>query len=50
LRAFVGAGVRPWPRANRSLASRLPRWLSKGTRRASLLKKLEALERCRTAA
>lgn len=46
LRAYVGAVNRPrTPGQNKSLASRLPKWLKKGTRRAGLLRALAALER-----
>jgi len=46
LRAFVGAGVRPrTPGANGSLASRLPTWITKGTRRPNILRALAALKR-----
>jgi hypothetical protein len=46
LREFVGAGIRPrTPHANGSLASRLPAWISKGTRRQNVLRGLAALKR-----
>jgi hypothetical protein len=46
LRAYIGAGNRPrTPSRNGSLASRLPQWLKKGTRRAGLLRAITALER-----
>jgi len=46
LRSFVEAGVRPrTPGANGSLASRLPAWITKGTRRPNILRALAALKR-----
>jgi hypothetical protein len=46
LRAFIGAGIRPkTPHANASLASRLPAWMKKATRRAHLLKGIASLEK-----
>jgi hypothetical protein len=46
LREFVRAGIRPrTPHANGSLASRLPAWIMKGTRRPSVLRALAALKR-----
>jgi predicted RNA-binding Zn-ribbon protein involved in translation (DUF1610 family) len=46
LKDFVRAGIRPRSRhANGSLASRLPSWIAKGTRRANVLKHLETLAR-----
>ena len=46
IKAFVAALVRVrTPHANGSLASRMPSWISKGTRRESLLKTIAAMER-----
>lgn len=46
LKRFVQATIRPrTPGWNGSLASRLPSWLTKGTRRPNVLKNIEALER-----
>lgn len=46
LKEFVRAMIRPRsPHWNASLASRLPRWLTKGIRRTNVLKSLEALQR-----
>jgi hypothetical protein len=46
LKSFVGAALRPRePGANRSLASRLPAWITKGTRRPNVLRGLQALQR-----
>jgi DNA-directed RNA polymerase subunit RPC12/RpoP len=46
LKAYVAAVIRVrTPHANASLASRLPAWISKGTRRVSILKTIAAIER-----
>jgi predicted RNA-binding Zn-ribbon protein involved in translation (DUF1610 family) len=45
LKEYVAAAIRPrTPGANGSLASRLPAWMKKGTRRANLLRAIQALE------
>jgi ribosomal protein S27AE len=46
LKGFVAANMRPrTPGANGSLASRLPAWITKGTRRANVLRAIQALQR-----
>jgi predicted RNA-binding Zn-ribbon protein involved in translation (DUF1610 family) len=46
LRVFVAAGVRPRTAgANGSLASRLPAWITKGTRRPNILRAIQTLQR-----
>jgi hypothetical protein len=46
LGAFIAASVRPrTPGWNGSLASRLPAWLTKGTRRANILRAIRVLQR-----
>jgi hypothetical protein len=46
LKAFVAASVRPrTPGANGSVVSRLPSWITKGTRRPYVLRALRALEK-----
>jgi len=46
MKGLVGAEIRPrTPGANASLSSRLPSWITKGTRRQSILRALAAMER-----
>jgi hypothetical protein len=46
IKSFVAAQIRPrTPNANGNLASRLPSWITKRTRRTNVLKGIVSLER-----